>query len=204
MNTRGRLVLGRAAGEDLQIDGQLHLASDFTEDAQDVASNVFHLIGGQAVVNKLADINVSDHSTKAQVGGILPAAIPAVGIVQRFEEIPEVVVDLETYEDRLVNQEFEQFTPSPWESSFRLWDLRRLRQPDIASPRAFDIRLAVEGDLLSFAEGIEPDRLTLASMEEYLFSIGRGDEAEPTICQLLDLSRFHFTHLLKLLNEAAS
>src|SRR5262249_34386420 len=108
---RGSTIgFGRAAGEDVQVDGQPSLTGNLAHHAQNVATDILHLIGRQAAVNKLANVDVLTHPTNAQEGGILSAAIPAVGIVQRFKEILKFPVYLETDEDRLMNQEFEQLT----------------------------------------------------------------------------------------------
>jgi hypothetical protein len=102
------LRLGRAACEDLQIGGQPNLTGDFVHNAQDVASDVLHPIGRQAVVNELADVDVFTQSADAQEGRIIVAKVFLVDIAQRFEMRLEAVVRFETNEDWLVDQKVKQ------------------------------------------------------------------------------------------------
>ena len=157
--TRGGDVFGfgRTAGEDLQITGQAHLTADLAHDAQDVATDVVHPVGRQAFVNELADVDVFAHSEDAQEGRILAAEVFLVDIAQRFEVLSKGIVRFEPDEDRLVDQEFEQLTLPMQGFPCVAAELGRLSQADVARSRAFHVGLAVEGDALSFAEGIECD-----------------------------------------------
>src|SRR5262245_40106162 len=79
----------------------------------------------------------------------------------------------------------------------------RLGRTDVSSPGPLDVGLTVEGDLLSFAQGFERDRLALAAVEEDLFPIGCSNEAKSAVRQFLDLSDFHWLHLAWLLRRGA-
>src|SRR5262245_39178824 len=67
----------------------------------------------------------------------------------------------------------------------------RLRQADVARTGPLGVVLTVEGNLLSFAQRLERDRLAFAAVEKDLFPIGCSDETESAVRQFLDLSDFH-------------
>ncbi len=71
-------------------------------------------------------------------------------------------------------------------------------QTDVARSWTLVARLAVEGDLLSFVQGIELHRLALATVKEHLSPITGRDKAKPTVCQLLEFPFFQYQHLLRL------
>ncbi len=68
---------------------------------------------------------------------------------------------------------------------------------DVARSRTLGVRLTVEGDLLSFVQGIELHRLALATVKEHFSPVTGRDKAKPTVCQFLDFPYFHYQHLLR-------
>src|SRR5262249_32204755 len=79
----------------------------------------------------------------------------------------------------------------------------RLRQTDVTCSGPLGVGLTVEGNLLSFAQGLERDRVALAAVEKDLLPIGCSYETESAVRQFLDLSDFHWLHLAWLFWRAA-
>jgi len=82
--------------------------TDPVDDAHDVAPDVFHAVGRQALVDELAHVEVLAEPAETQERRVVVADVLSVRAVQGLEPLAEVVIGLEPDENRLVGPQLEQ------------------------------------------------------------------------------------------------
>lgn len=96
------------AGEDLHLGWQPHRMPELADNAQDIAIDIIHLIGRQALVTQLAEIDVLADPAETEEGRVVAGDVLLVGTAHRFEVQAKAAIGFEADEDRLMDHQFQQ------------------------------------------------------------------------------------------------
>ena len=99
------------ASPDIHLVGKPNIGAESLHDAQYVPADIIHVIGPEALIDDLADVEILTLAAESQKGRILQRNVLSVRAVQRLDLPPQAAVQLEPDKDwisfrKLHNQPF--------------------------------------------------------------------------------------------------